>query len=324
MKTFHFNSCLAKHMECFVALRRLSGTDYQSQTMLLEYFDRFLVADNFKIPYLTPDIIHRYLAGISHLHVRSQYNRFSVVRQLCCYLSQFEPRCYLPEPIKSMKSSSSRIPYIFTKPEIRSLLARAAGLLPQHSLRPHTYYTLFGLLYTTGLRIGEALALDVKDVYLDSSRLHIREGKFHKSRWVPLASSTCSVLEKYLNRRHHCSPLGPDSPLFISLRSSRLHHCTVYQTFRILLKNCGIRDYKGPGPRIHDLRHTFAVHRLLAWYRDGMDINARLPALATYMGHVGVGSTQVYIQAIPELFEEAHQRSLTYFHQNFITRGGMS
>ena len=324
MKIFHFNSCLAEHMERFVALRRLSGTDYQSQTMLLEYFDRFLVTDNFKIPYLTSDTIHRYLAGISHLHVRTQYNRFSVVRQFCCYLSQFEPRCYLPEPIRSISSASSLVPYIFTKTEIRALLARAAGLLPQHSLRPHTCYTLFGLLYTTGLRIGEALALDIKDVYLDSSRLHVREGKFHKDRWVPLASSTCAVLEKYINRRQHCLSPGPDSPLFISLRASRLQHCTVYRTFRILLKDIGIRDHKGPGPRIHDLRHTFAVHRLLDWYRDGRDINARLPALATYMGHVGVGSTQVYIQAIPELFEEAHQRSLTYFHQNFITKGGMS
>ena len=324
MRTFHFNSCLAEHMERFVALRRLSGTDYQSQTMLLEYFDHFLVTDNFKTPYLTSDIIHRYLAGISHLHVRTQCNRFSVVRQFCCYLSQFEPRCYLPEPIRSINSASSRIPYIFTKTEIRALLAHAAGLLPRHSLRPQTYRVLFGLLYTTGLRIGEALALDIKDVYLDSSRLHVREGKFHKTRWVPLASSTCAVLEKYLLRRQLYSPLGPDSPLFISLRASRLYHGTVYRTFRILLKDSGIRAYKGPGPRIHDLRHTFAVHRLLAWYRDGRDINARLPALATYMGHVGVGSTQAYIQAIPELFEEAHQRSLTYFHQNFITKGGMS
>ena len=324
MRTFHFNSYLAEHIERFVALRRLSGTDYQSQTMLLEYFDHFLVTDNFKTPYLTPDIIHRYLAGMSHLHVRSKYNRFSVVRQFCCYLSQFEPRCYLPEPIKSTKSASSRIPYIFTKAEIRALLAMAAGLLPKHSLRPHTYHTLFGLLYTTGLRIGEALALDIKDVYLDSRRLHVREGKFHKDRWVPLASSTCSVLERYLNRRQHRLPPGPDSPLFISLRLNRLHYSTVYQTFHILLKNIGIRAYKGPGPRIHDLRHTFAVHRLLAWYRDGRDINARLPALSTYMGHVGVGSTQVYIQAIPELFEEAHQRSLTYFHQNFITKGEIS
>jgi site-specific recombinase XerD len=324
MKVSAFGSCLAKRMENFVALRRLAETDYQSQTRLLVYFDRFLAKEHFNEPCLTREIVQRYLSSLSYLHPRTRYNRFSVVSQFCRYLCRFEPLCYVPEAIRSAKPETSRIPYIFTKTQIQDLLAKAAKLQPQHSLRPHTYRTLFGLLYTTGLRVGEALALDIKDFYPEPMRLYIREGKFRKSRWVPLALSTCEILQKYIDKRQNTMPPAEDDPLFISLRHSRLHHRTVYQTFCALLKQCQIHKGKAHGPRIHDLRHSFAVHRLLEWYGDGQDINARLPALATYMGHVGVGSTQIYIQATPELYQQAHQRFLTYVRSNNITNGGLS
>lgn len=324
MINFAFRSSMAERFESFVALRRLAGTDYQSQTRLLVYFDNFLVRERFNELSLTREIVQRYLTSLSHLHPRTRYNRFSVVSQLCRYLCRFEPLCYVPDAIGSAKSETSRIPYIFTKRQIQDLLAEAAKLQPQHSLRPHTYRTLFGLLYTTGLRIGEALALDIKDLYPESTRLHIREGKFHKSRWVPLAPSTCEIAQKYIDKRQNTMPSAEDAPLFISLRHSRLHRSTVYQTFCALLKQCRIHKDKRHGPRIHDLRHSFAVHRLLEWYGDGQDINAQLPALATYMGHVGVGSTQIYIHATPELYEQAHQRFLTYVRNNNITHGGHS
>jgi len=112
------------------------------------------------------------------------------------------------------------------------------------------------------------------------------------------------------------SPRSPDSPLLLNQRSRRLTACTVHQTFQHLLRRCGIRHPKHTGPRIHDLRHTFAVHRLLAWYRDGQDLNARLPWLATYMGHVDFHSTQVYLRATPELIEQVDQR----FHNHYLHR----
>ncbi len=317
-----FHSAMAERMKGFVALRRLAGTDYQSQTRLLIYFDAFLVKEHFHQPCLTREIIQLYLNSLSRLHPRTRYNRFSVVSQFARYLSRFEPRSYIPEAIRSAKSETSRIPYIFTQAQIQDLLTEATQLQPHRSLRPHTYRTLFGLLYTTGLRIGEALALTLNDFYPVSMRLHIREGKFHKSRWVPLAPSTSAILQQYIDQRQKMVPSTKEAPLFISLRHHPLHPSTVYQTFCTLLQQCRIPKGKGHGPRIHDLRHTFAVHRLLQWYDDGQDINARLPALATYMGHVGVGSTQTYIQATPELYQQALQRFLT-FVQNNITRGGL-
>lgn len=272
MKNPNFHSCLAKRMEKFVALRRLAGTDYQSQIKLLKYFDDFLFKKQLNSQYLTRDIIDRYLCTVSYLHKRTQYNRFSVLSQFCRYLSQFEPLCYIPQTIHCAKSASSRIPYIYTNDEIQALLREAAELLPQNSLRPRTYRTLFGLLYTTGLRISEALALNIKDFYPDTKRLYIRQGKFHKARWIPLASSTSQMLEKYIDIRQRTASIASDSPLFVSLRHQRLHYSTVYHTFRSLLRQCHIPINKNSSVRIHDLRHTFAVHRLLLWYCDGQDI----------------------------------------------------
>lgn len=324
MKTLKFCSCLAPRMEAFIALRCLADTDYQSQTRLLVYFDNFLMKEKFNAQFLSREIIEIYLAGISHLKARTWYNRFSVVSQFCRYLSQFEPRCYVPEAMRKTKPYISRIPYIYTKTEIRNLLSKAFKLSPRSLLRAHTYHTLFGLLYTTGIRIGEALALNINDVYLNTQRLHIREGKFHKARWVPLSASTCVMLSNYIDKYQSIDLATVDAPLFISSRYKRLHYSTVQLTLRTLLKECGIHTGKGLGPRIHDFRHTFAIHRLLEWYHDGKDINARLPALATYMGHVNVSSTHIYLQATPELFEEANKRFLKYYRQHIKNQGEQS
>jgi len=171
-----------------------------------------------------------------------------------------------------------------------------------------------GLLYSTGIRIGEAFALNLEDFHSDQPSLWIAEGKFRKARWVPLSSSTSQALQQYVQTRQKISPRSPDSPLFLSRRSRRLHYSAVNYTFRNLLKQSGIPHHKHTGPRIHDLRHTFAVHRLLAWYRDGQDVNARLPWLATYMGHVDIHATQVYLRPTAELMEQVDRR----FYQHYL------
>ncbi len=316
MTTLHFGSVLAAPMQRFVALRRLAGSDYGSQTRLPAYFDQFLRQRHFSAQFLGRDILDRYLNSLSHLAVRSRYNRFCVVRQFCEYWSQFEPRCEVPEAPRSVPSTSSTIPYIYTDRQIRDLLQAAEKLPPSNSLRPHTYRTLFGLLYTTGLRIGEALALNLNDVYEKTQRLHIREGKFRKARWIPLSVSTAAILQQYCDQRQKAALGSAPAPLFISLKYRRLHHSAVAGTWHTLLAQCGIHSQKKSRPRIHDLRHTFAVHRLLQWYRQGEDVHARLPSLSTYMGHVDIRSTQIYLQATPELLEEAHQRCLNHYRKN--------
>jgi site-specific recombinase XerD len=309
-------SCLAEQIQNFINLRRLSGTDYQSQARLLGYFDRFVLEQGLSEPRITRQITDRYLNSLSDLAPRTRQNRFCVLRQLCEYVARNDPLSYVPESVRVIPSQGAHPPYIFSHSEIQALMAAASELPPADSLRPHTYRSLLGILCSTGIRIGEALALNLEHFHSAEQRLYIAEGKFRKPRWVPLSDSTCRAVEQYVAKRLKIGPRSPDSPLLINQRSHRLHHCSVNQTFQHLLSHCGIPHTKHTGPRLHDLRHSFAVHRLLAWYHDGDDVNARLPWLATYMGHVNVRSTQVYLQATPALIEQVDQR----FHQYYLSQ----
>lgn len=324
MKAWTFCSCLAMPINNFINLRRLSGTDYHSQAQMLGYFDRFLVEQKLSAPPLTREITDRYQQSLSRLAPRSQGNRFCVVRQLCEYLARTDPLSYVPEPLRTPSSRAVHQPYIYSLSQVHALLATASDLSPPGSLRPHTYRTLLGLLYSTGIRIGEAFALKREDFYADEQRLYIAEGKFRKARWIALSASACCALQRYNDRRRHSTPRSPNSPLFLNERGRRLCHTTVHQTFQRLLQHGGITGDRHVGPRIHDLRHTFAVHRLLAWYRDGQDVNARLPALATYMGHVNVSSTHVYLRPTAELRGEVHKRFHNYYLQNLNPHGEKS
>jgi len=324
MRTRKLRSCLAEKMQCFIDLRRLSGTDYQSQAQLLGYFDRFLVEQRVTEPRITRDITDAYQQSLGRLCRRNQENHLGVVRQFCEYLSRTDPRCYIPEPLRRIRWEEARPRHIYSTTEVQAILAAASELPPPNSLRPETYRTLLGLLYSTGIRIGEALALNLEDFHRDQPSLWIAEGKFRKARWVPLSSSTSRALQQYVQTRQKISPLSPDSPLFLSRRSRRLPYSTVNYTFRNLLQQSGIPHHKHTGPRIHDLRHTFAVHRLLAWYRDGQDVNARLPWLATYMGHVNIHATQVYLRPTAELMEQVDRRFYQHYRQYVQSPGDPS
>ncbi len=190
------------------------------------------------------------------------------------------------------------------------LLTEARNLTPVGSLRPHTYATLFGLLYCTGLRISEALALRLADVDLDTDLLLVRESKFHKSRRLPLSAGVSNALRRYQEERtKRAFPTDPDASLFVNERRGECAYCRACATFLFIARRVGVRGPAGTrGPRIHDLRHTFAVHRLLDWYRDGGDVQSRLPLLADYLGHVSIVSTQVYLNITAELLHEAARR----------------
>jgi site-specific recombinase XerD len=293
MSTWTFCSCLAPQIETFINLRRFSnGTDYRSQTESLKHFDRFLVAHGIQQARMTREICDHYQDSLSSLAPSGRTNRFCVVRLLCEYLARTDPVSYIPERLPW--SPSSHRPYILRREQVVALLTAASRLPPPGFLRPHTVGTLLGLLYTTGIRIGEACALNIEHFIPDERKLYIAKGRFCKSRWIVLSASTTGVLRQYLDRRMGEGANASDSPLLLNQRRRRVCPSAVQKTFMQLLEECGIQWIRGIGPRIHDIRHTFAVHWLLAWYRDGEDINARLPALATTMGHVKISSTRVY------------------------------
>ena len=240
-------SCLAPQIERFIELRRLCGTDYDSQARLLAYFDHFLAEQDVKKPRVTREICERYRESLAKLAPRTQGNRFCVVRQLCEYLARNDPLGYIPEPLRGPSFRQARAPYVFTPQEVATLMSAAMRLPPSGALQPHTYRTLFGLLYSTGIRIGEAFALNLEDFFFADQRLYIAEGKFRKARWIALSPSTAQAVEEYVDRRMRKEPRNPDSPLLLNERRWRLCHPTVHKTFRKLLDDCSI--VSGDGSR---------------------------------------------------------------------------
>lgn len=316
MSEIIFTSALAFRFESYIALQRAAGADYRNPTRRLSHFDQFLCQEVFTGLCLTQEIVERYVHSLSRLSCGTRYGEVCLLRRFCAYLRQFEPDSYVPDLGSNRNPKSHPNLHVFTAIQVTALLQAALQLPPPGSLRPMTAYTLFGLMYACGLRISEAIGLDLVDVHLSERKLFIHKSKFQKSRWVPMSPSTAAALGRYIERRSTLFPATPQDPVFVHLRGSRFFRQTVYSDFRQALRRCGLRGGKGsPGPRIHDLRHAFACSRLLEWYRQGRDVNALLPALATYMGHTCISYTQVYLHATPELMQAANER----FHHNFLT-----
>ncbi len=264
MKPIIFVSHLSHMMEDFCGLKRLANTDYYAQAKLLSYFDKFIAINNFQAPYLTREPIDLYMCSISNLTPRGRGNRLSVIRQFCKYLSRHQPDCYIPDAFRTLQSEHSLQPYIFKIDEIRDLMIATRKLPPLTSYRGETLATLYGLLYATGLRIGEALALDIKDFFPDTSKLYICQGKFRKARWVPLTLSTNKALQLYLIQHQNKSPWKSDSPLFLNIRGKRLSYLSARTPFRHLMKQCGI-TYQWP--RIHDLSYP-NLNKIQTFFKD--------------------------------------------------------
>jgi integrase len=235
--------------------------------------------------------------------------RLRVVRGFARYRSGEDPLTQIP-PLGLLPYRAPRArPYLYSAAEIRKLLRAALHLRSLATLKPWTYYCLFGLLATTGMRISEALNLQIKDIDWFEGILTIHGAKFGKSRWVPLHPSTRKVLSAYAKRRDCLLEKKPVSHFFVSNRGTRLDGGDVRRTFYQLSRQVGLRDVSAShGPRLHDFRHRFAVQTLLRWYRKGADVERLLPVLSTYLGHAHVTDTYWYLTNTPELMGAAGQR----------------
>lgn len=232
--------------------------------------------------------------------------RMTAARGFARYLSGVDPATEVP-PLGLVPSRQHwRPPFIYTAEDI-TLLLNAAAMMPS-PLRSATYSTLFGLLAVTGMRVGEALTLDRSDIDWDHGVLLIRQSKFGKSRNVPVTATTLEALDRYALLRSSFRPQPVNDSFFVSLTGRRLIYVSVFDVFTGLRQSTGLGAESTTTPRIHDLRHTFAVTVLLGWYRDGGNVAARLPWLSTYLGHRDPRSTYWYPSATPELLALAAQR----------------
>ncbi|MCX5728505.1 MAG: tyrosine-type recombinase/integrase [Nitrospirae bacterium] len=314
MATCMFRSPLALRLQAFWELRRASGRKAQNDGKILAGFDHFLIGEVKPGQAITSDIVQRWVASMDHLSVGTRINRLSILRQFCAYLRHFDQRTCIVH-LSFFPHRTRPAPHIYSVEEVRSIMAAAKESGPAGSLRPIVITTLIGLLYATGLRIGEALRLTLADVDLRRKLLTVRETKFRKTRYVPLSTSTTRHLADYLRVRRR-NGFSEDGSARVFLNSSgRPYGITaVYTIFLQILRMLKLRGPKGQrGPRLHDFRHTFAVNRLLAWYRHGENISAKLPLLSTYMGHTTVTCTEVYLHATAELLESVGKR----FHDHF-------
>jgi integrase len=236
--------------------------------------------------------------------------RMTAARGFARYLSGIDASTEVPPLGLMPRRGPWRQPFIYTSADIGALLTAARRRIVS-PLRAATYQTLIGLLAASGLRIGEAIKLDRGDVDWAQGVLLIRESKFGKSRLVPLHPSCMQALAGYAELRDRLQP-GPAEPAFFtSLNRKRLLYPVVRLTFRQLIDDAGIGAGAPWPPRLHDLRHSFAVRTLLGWYRAGEDVQAKIPSLSTYLGHREPASTYWYLSAAPELLALAAARQDT-------------
>ncbi len=312
MKTVNFTSPLSDEMTHFVKLKQHSGSDYHCSAKLLYKFDQYLVELSVKDKILTMPIFQNYFETINHLCGRGFSNHYSVLQQFSAWLNQHEINSYVLEKRSAVDRSYSRSAYIFSLDEIKAILENSRGIYKKEELVPGLYQTIFSLLYSTGIRIGEALALNNADYIKDENLIHIRNGKFRKERYLVLSSSASNRLDEYIRQYKSILPLSAESPMFVNIRRKPLTYNSVRFAFIRTLRRSGIiKD--NSGPRLHDFRHTFAVHRLLQWYKTEQDINVKLPFLSTYMGHVDITSTQVYLDVASELLQAGCERFYKLF-----------
>jgi len=292
----------------YVAVRRALGTAFYEPALALNHFVDLLEREGAE--FITTDLALRWAMAPMLVERATWGRRLSQVRGFAKWMVAIDSRNEIP-PRRLLSARRRRNPpHIYTDQEIDLLMTRAAGLHSRTGMRALTYSTLIGLLVATGLRPGEAIGLDRSDVDLVNGILSIRESKLGKSRFVPIEESTRAALERYARDRDRLCSLRLSEAFLVGERGRRLRAGTARSMFVRMSRAIGLRattedGRDGYGPRLQDFRHSFATGRLVEWYRAGLDMTRELPKLAAYLGHVDVGLTYWYIEAVPELLQLA-------------------
>lgn len=311
-----YRGSFGQHARSYIELHRAAGKRYRSNADVLIEFNRFLCRrGDHSIRSVTSAVVREW-AGSSESSQQSRRRRLHILRQFfqyACSLGVVRANPVTESILEEIGVPQRTFrPFIFTTEQIHAMLQASRNLARTNMfpLRPEVMLTIISLLYTLGLRISEAVNLRIGEIDLDSETLFIRETKFHKERYVPYGPRLGLCLRRYLDARRTVKP-GPQEqdPVFIGWAGRAVTTGSIRQHFKDVLNAAGIAAMNGSTlPRVHDLRHTFAVHRLLRWYREGVNVQERLVLLSTFMGHFNIYSTQPYLTITGALLGEANKR----------------
>ena len=300
-------------IEQYISYRQSLGEQQKGNGRTLRAFGRFIGAKA-ELADVRSEQVSAFLEGTGPITL-TWHIKLNVLRVFYEYAISRGYAVATPLPVIIRKRPPAFIPYIYSTTELRCLLRtakshRRRGL----DIRPDTLHTMILTLYGTGLRIQELIDLNRTDVNFVDSTITVRHGKFAKTRLVPFGPQLHRVLQDYV-KKHPAS--SPEKPLLVTCHGIRVKTVSFQYDYRILCELADIRRTDGARyqPRIHDLRHTFAVHRLTSWYRQGADVQKLLPMLSVYLGHVNIQATQVYLSMTPELLAEANHRFEKYTTQ---------
>jgi site-specific recombinase XerD len=307
-------SVLAQDIRRYVLHKRALGRKYDTEDASLRLLDRYLCEQYVNdLAAVDPAVIEAFLASRNRRSARSYNHLLGVIRHFFAWLVVQERIEHSPVRVGPRRTRARRQPFLFDPPLAERLLALARALpdRPKGPNRGATYRLIFAMMYTLGLRVGEVSRLRREDVDLNRHVLSVRQTKFAKDRLVPFGPRLAGALAEYIdNREHRSGRFQADDPLFSFNAGRPVHPCTITQTFHHLVS--GDPAFAPPpgvtAPRLHCLRHSFAVGTLLLWYRAGIDVGQRLIHLSTFLGHADPESTAWYLTITEELLEEANER----------------
>ena len=302
---------LREAIQDYIDMRRSLGYKMNDQSRQLLAFATFM--EQRQAPFITVELALAWAQQPVNTQPSWQALRLSHVRVFARYRKATDSRTQVPPPELLPFKPKRAKPYLYSDEEIENLLHAALNMPyadERDALRPWVYHCLFGLLAVTGMRLGEAYNLKLPDVDIDSAVLTVRNAKFGRDRLVAMHNTTCDVVAGYIARRMlHWQGRPVSSYLFVSSQGDRLNQSDIYRTFYKLSRQIGLRgETDTHGPRLHDMRHRFATNALLNCYRQDRDPERIMPILSTWLGHVMVQSTQWYLEACPELMNEAMRR----------------
>ncbi len=314
-RDYQYCGALAGIISAYIAEKRATGVIYNTEAKKLAWFSRMSLNYDLPANTLTEEAVLGWISRRPGEADKTLYYRYSVIKGLANYMQRmgYDAYCPLPGDIPKLKVGKY-VPHIFTYQEVlkffNTLDADVKGKSMYGTRFRGMCRIIFRLLYCCGLRMSEAIGLTSEDIDWDEQLLIIRDSKFDKSRYIPMSDEMARELRLYIDRFPH------EPCIFPSLRMRFLNERAAYKKFREILQKAGIpHEGRGKGPRLHDFRHTFAVHCLQKWIREGTPLSSALPRLSTYLGHNDISSTERYLRMTAEMYPEiAAMLSLEYGH----------